>query len=165
MTSKSSNPNKTTALALDQKAIQGVQKYLTTVKSITVAGTTYTPATITSTLQAEIDADKAVDTDLAQYKQQVVAARLARSKGSAMRKVLKTYVLGAYGADAVQVLQDFGIPVPKTLGQRTAAVKAKAAASAKATRQAHEEAIASVDARASAPPAPAAAATPAAPTK
>ena len=92
---KTSNvPNKTTVLALNQKAIEGVDKYLATLKTLTVAGTSYTPSsTLTAVLQAEIDGDKAVDDARAQYRQQVVAATLARSNGRAIRKGLKTYVL------------------------------------------------------------------------
>jgi hypothetical protein len=154
----SKNPNKTTALALNQKAIEGVEKYFANVKNVTIAGTTYTPAALTATLQAEIDADKAADDGHAQYRQQVVAAQLARSKGRAMRKGLKAYVLSNFGADAVQTLQNFGFPVPKPLGRRSSASKAQAVDKGEATRKAHKEANASVDAPApSAPAAPAAA--------
>ena len=149
----SKNPNKTTALALNQKAIEGVDKYLATVKTLTVAGTSYTPATLTAVLQAEIDANKAVDEARAQYRQQVVAAQLARSKGQAMRKGLKAYILGTFGSDAVQVLESFGMTVPKTPGPRTAKSKAQSADKSVATRAAHKEAIASIDAPAPTAPA------------
>jgi hypothetical protein len=153
---KSSIPNKTTALALNQQAIEGIEKYLSHVKQLTIAGTTFAPADLTAALQAEIDAEKSVVEGRAQYKQQVVAAQLARSKGRATRKLLKTYVLSSYGATNVQTLENFGIPVPKPPGPKTAKSKAIAADRATATRKAHQEAIASVDAPApqapSAPP-------------
>ena len=44
--------------------------------------------------------------------EQVATTRLARAKAFAVRQDLKAYVLGAYGAKAVQVLGDFGISVP-----------------------------------------------------
>ncbi len=154
----SSIPNKTTVLALNQKAIQGVETYLAHVKQLTIAGATYAPADLKATLQAEIDANNTADEGRAQYRQQVVAARVARSKGSAIRKVLKTYVLSNYGADAVQMLENFGMPVPKPIGKRTAKATAQAVAEAQATRKAHEAARASVDAPATAAPAQAAAA-------
>ena len=149
------NPNKKTALALNQQAIQGIDKYFAHVKSLTIAGTAYTPANLKATLQAEIDAENSVTEGQAQYKQQVVAARVARSKGRATRKLIKAYVLTNFGAENVQTLGNFGIPVPKTPGKRTAMSKAQAADKAAATRKAHEEAIASVDAPASSAPAPA----------
>jgi hypothetical protein len=159
-------PNKTTALALNQKAIEGIGKYFAHVKTLTIAGASVTPKDLQATLQAEIDADKAVDESQAQVRQQVVAATLARSKGRAARKSLKAYVLATSGADAVQMLQDFGIPVPKAAGARTAQSKAQAADKATATRKAHKEAIASVDAPApSAPSATAPAAAPVTPPK
>jgi hypothetical protein len=139
-------PNKTTVLALNQKAIEGVDKYLATVKSVTIAGTSYTPAALKATLQAEIDANTAADEGHAQYRQQVVAAKLARSKGRALRKGLKAHVLSTFGADAVQTLQNFGFEVPKTPGRKTAKSKAQSALEAEATRTAHEEANASKDA-------------------
>jgi hypothetical protein len=143
--SAKSNPNQNTALVLDQKAIDGVTKYLAGVKSLTLASTSYTPATLKAQLQAEMDAVKALNQSRAQYKQQVVATRLARTKGSAVRKALKTYVLSTYGVDAVQVFEDFGMSVPKPTGQRTAKSKAQAADKATAKKQAKKVAVESID--------------------
>ncbi len=135
---RSSIPNKTTALAQNQKAIDGVEKYLAHTKTLVVAGTSYTPASLTAVLQAEIDGDKTADAGHAQYRQQVVAARLARSKGRALRKGLKTYILSTFGSDAVQALEDFGFSPPKT-PTRTAKSKAQAVDKAETTRAAHKE--------------------------
>jgi hypothetical protein len=156
-----SNPNKKTALALNQQAIQGIEKYFAHVKSLTIAGTVYTPANLKAMLQAEIDAENSVTEGQAQYRQQVVAAKVARSQGRATRKLIKAYVLTNFGADNVQTLGNFGIPVPKSTSNRTAKSKAQAADRAVATRKAHEEAIASVDAPVSAAPAPTTPVTPA----
>jgi hypothetical protein len=147
-------PNKKTALALNQQAIQGIDKYFAHVKSLTIAGTVYAPANLKATLQAEIDAENSVTEGRAQYKQQVVAANVARSQGRATRKLIKAYVLTNFGVDNVQTLENFGIPVPKSPGRKTAKSKAQAAEKATNTRKAHEEAIASVDAAAAAAPAP-----------
>jgi hypothetical protein len=117
-----SKPTKTTAQSLDQQATDDVTKYFAHVKPLTLAGTTYTPAV----LEAEIAANKAVDENEAQLRQQVVAAKLARAKALAARTGLKAYILGNSGADAVQMLTDFGIPVPKSRGPRTARSKALA---------------------------------------
>jgi hypothetical protein len=146
-------PNKQAAQALNQKAIAGIDTYFAHVKTLTLAGTNTPPAALKATLQAEIDADEAVDKAHAQYTQQVLAANLARSNGRAARKNLKAYVFGNYGSAAVQMLKDLGIPVPKT-ASRTVQSKAQAAEKAASTRKAKEEAIASIGAPA--PPAPAA---------
>jgi hypothetical protein len=155
--SGTTQPSKKTALALNQKAIEGIGTYFANVKTLTLAGTSTTPADLKATLQAEIDADNAVDKVEAQYTQQVVAAQLARSKGRAARKALKAYVLGNYGADAVQMLKDLGIPVPKPAGRKTVQSKAQGAEKATATRKARKEALASIDAPAPSAPSPVAA--------
>jgi hypothetical protein len=148
----SNNPNKVTSQVLNQMAIEGVDKYYAHVKSLAVAGTTYTPADLKAVLQAEIDASKALDQSRAQVKQQVVATRLARSKGRVTRAGLKAYILGTAGSDAVQMIEDFGMNVPKKPGVKTAKAKALAADAAEATRKAKKEALASIDAAAPTPP-------------
>jgi hypothetical protein len=134
--SPKTGPNKNTALALDQKAIQGVNKYFAKAKTLTVAGTSYTPAALKAVLQAEIDAIKALDAAMAQIKQLVAETRAARLEATATRKGLRAHVLGNYGASAVQMLGDFGMAAPKSTGKKTAQVKAEAVTKAKATREA-----------------------------
>jgi regulator of protease activity HflC (stomatin/prohibitin superfamily) len=153
------NLSKTTAQALDLKAIEGVDKYLGSVTQVSLSGTTYTPTALKAVLQGEIDADKAVDLARAQYKQQVVSAKGARAKARALRNALRSYVLSTFGADAVQTLEGFGFAVPKPRGPKTAKAKAEGTAAALATRHAKKEAIANV---AHAPSTPAPAAPPAA---
>jgi hypothetical protein len=157
-------PNKTAAQVLNLKAIEGVDKYLANVKTLTIAGTDYTPAALKAVLQAEIDGDNAADESRAQYRQQVVAAKLTRSKGRVLRKGLKAHVLSTFGADNVQTLEAFGISVPKPLGPQTSQAKAQASAAAAATRKARKEALASLDAPA-APSVPALAAAVVTPSK
>jgi hypothetical protein len=158
--STKNSPSKNTALALNEKAIEGISTYFAHVKTLTLAGTNYAPKDLQAVLQAEIDANKAVDTAQAQYTQQVVAAKLARSKGRAARKALKAYVLGTSGAASVQMLKDLGIPVPKPLGPKTAESKAQAAGKATATKKAKKAAIGAVASPAPTTPAPVVAAAP-----
>ena len=87
-------PNKKTALALNQKAIAGIDTYFAHVKVLTLAGTSTPPATLKATLQAEIDGEAAVAKAEAQYTQQVVAAKLARSNGRVARKESQGLRLG-----------------------------------------------------------------------
>ncbi len=94
------------------------------------------PAALKATFAAETDAQNALDQSRAQLKEQVATARAARAKASAARKGLKAYVLGNFGAQAVNVLADFGMSPPKSPGPKTAIAKAQAAARAKATREA-----------------------------
>jgi hypothetical protein len=146
-----SQPDKQTAQALNQKAIAGIDTYFAHVKTLTLAGTKTPPVDLKATFQAEIDADVAADKAHAEYTQQVVAAKLARSKGRAARKNLKAYVLANYGSEAVQMLKDLGISAPKP-ASRTAESKAQAAEKAVATRKAKKDAIASIAAARQASP-------------
>jgi hypothetical protein len=129
-------PNKTTALALNTKAIDGVDKHFSKVKKLTVGGVEYTPATLKAVLQAESDANKALDLGNSQLKKQQAVALAARAKAHATRKSLKTYILGNYGTDAVDMLADFGMNVPKAPGPLTAKARVLAQAKSKATRDA-----------------------------
>jgi hypothetical protein len=112
-----SNPNRNSARVLDQKAIQGVDKYFAN-ESLTFAGASYTPDELKAALEAEITAEEAVDAGRAQFRQQVVDARAARAKARALRKALRTHILSAFGADAVAMLEDFGFKAPKPRGSR-----------------------------------------------
>jgi hypothetical protein len=152
------SPDKNTAQALDQKAIQGVTKYFAKVKNMTIAGTVYTPVALKAVFQAEIDAITALDTSEAQFKQQAADTRTARAKAIVVRAGLRAYILATYGAAAVQVLGDFGMVVPKPLGKRSAQVKADAVTKAQATREARkarEEQPSTAGAPSPAAPAPA----------
>ena len=129
-------PNKTTALALNKKISEGVDKYFSKVKSLTVGGDTYTPKSLMAVLNAENDASSGVDSTRAQLVNQVATHRTARVQARALRSALKVYILGNYGKKAVQMLGDFGMSAPKAKGKRTVETKAQAIAQAKATREA-----------------------------
>ena len=133
------NPNKNTALAQHQKVIAGIDKYFGKVKTLTVLGTSYTPTALKAVFQADIDATNKVDASRAQWKQQVADSRGARAKARKTRRALRNMLLGNYGEAAVQMLEDFGIPVPKPTGRKTAKTKADAVVKAEATREARHE--------------------------
>jgi hypothetical protein len=135
MSSGITQPNKNAALVLDQKAMAGVDKYFTSVAKVTIAGNDYTPAQLKAVLQAEVDAVHALDAARGSVNQQVTDTRKASAQARTMRKELRDYILGTYGSSAVQMLEDFGMSVPKP-GKRTARAKADAADAAKATREA-----------------------------
>jgi hypothetical protein len=129
------NPNKPTALALAQKANQGVDKYFGNITSLLIAGANITPAALKAIFQDDIDQTNALDAIEAQVKQQRSKQKTARKKATGMRQNLRTYILGSYGTAALQMLQDFGFTAPKARGGRkTASTKAQAVVQAKATR-------------------------------
>jgi hypothetical protein len=128
--------NNTTAIALCQKNQAGVTKYLGSLKTIQFAGTPTTATKINAVFQADIDATNALDEAEADIKQQRTAQRAARAAANAERASLKAYILGNYGPQAVQMLEDCGLPVPQKKGPATVASKAAAVAKGKATRAA-----------------------------
>ena len=134
--SDSNIPNKTTALALNNKISEGVDKYFSKVKSLTVAGDEYTPKSLLAVLNAQNDASSAVDSTRAQLENEVATHRTAKVKAAALRSALKAYILGNYGKRAVQMLGDFGMSAPKATGKRTVETKVKAVAQNLATRAA-----------------------------
>jgi hypothetical protein len=108
---------------------------------VTVAGTDYTPTTLKAKLQSEIDAVNALDALKAQCKQSVATTKGVRMQMRSFRASLKKFILGTFGQNAVQVLEDFGMSVPKNLGPRTAEAKAESQKKAKATRAAKKKAL------------------------
>jgi hypothetical protein len=135
--------NKTTAKDLDRQAISGIQKYLASVVKITLAGVDYTPVTLTSALQKEIDAITAVDGVRSQLRQMVVESTKTRAQTRSLRAVLRKYILTTFGVEALQMLGDFGMKAPKNLGPQTVAAKAKAQATRKAKKEAAKKNAAS----------------------
>ena len=129
-------PNKNTALALNQSVIEGVDKHFAKVKTLTLAGASYTPTTLKALLQAEIDGIKSIDVGRAQVKEQVATHRETQAKAYEARAALRAYILGTAGAKAVGMLQDFGMSAPKPKGRKTVAVKAEAITKSLATREA-----------------------------
>jgi hypothetical protein len=122
-------------------AIAGVDQYFASVGKLTIAGTDYTPASLKAVLQAEIDAEKALDRSRAAVSQEVATIRPVRATARSMRSGLRKYILGTYGATAVQMLKDFGMKVPAVPGQTSAETKAEAVVKGRATRKAREEAL------------------------
>ena len=146
------NPNQTVSVVRDKQAILGVDKYLGSAASVQLQGKSVTPSAIKAALQAEIDANEALIAAKAAVRQQVADTKPVRASARSMRAALKKYILSTYGANAIQVFEDFGIPLPKPLGPKSAEAKAKSAEKGKATREAKKAALASV--KPSGPPVP-----------
>ena len=127
-------PNANTALALDKKAMAGVDKYFANSPTLAIAGTNLTPAAIKAVLQSEIDADSALEAARAEVSQLMLLAVASRAKAHDMRQSLRLYILATAGGDAVKMLQDFGMnPKPS---KATVETKAQAVVKSKATRAA-----------------------------
>jgi hypothetical protein len=94
-----------------------------------------TPAQIKAVYQADIDAQKALDLARAQIAELVAKKKQTRAAARANRKLLKAYVIGTMGVQAVVVLEDLGIEPPKAPGRKKVESKARAIAQAKATRE------------------------------
>lgn len=130
------NPNKATDMELDQKSIDGVERYFASSSAtLPLGGVPITPGALKAVFQADIDAQKALDAGRAQVKQLVVKKEQTRADARTKRKQLKAYIIGTQGAGAVQMLEDFAIPVPKTPGRKSVKAKAQAVAQAKVTRE------------------------------
>ena len=123
-------------ISLDQKSQAGVTKYFTALPTMMMGGVPTTAAKINGVFQADIDATNALTAAESDVKQKRVAQQAARAAANLQRKSLKAYILGEYGAQAVQMLEDCGFAAPKPPGTKTVASKAAAVASAKATRAA-----------------------------
>jgi hypothetical protein len=131
--SKITNSN---AVALDQKNQAGVTKYFTALPVIMLAGQQTTATKINSVFQADIDATVALEAAEADVKQKRALQRQARATANAQRRDLKSYIIGNYGPQAVQMLEDCGFAPPKPRGAKTVASKSAAVAKSKATRAA-----------------------------
>jgi hypothetical protein len=144
MNNDTNQPNKATATDLDVTIIAGIAKYFANVSKLTFLGTDYTPATLTSAVQAEIDALKALVEARSQLKQQVADTSVIRKNTRALRNAIRKYILSAYGQDSTKVLETFGFAAPKAPGPKGTEAKAKAVAKALATKNAKKEAIAKI---------------------
>jgi hypothetical protein len=132
-------------------AIAGIQKNLSTVVSIPLAGVATSPATLLSLLQAYAPLVAALAAAHTQLSAAVLAEHAQRTKVLSALSALFAYATSLYGSDP-EKLGDFGF-TPKKPRVESAATRAEAAAKAKATRAAKKAALAAVKApAASAPP-------------
>jgi hypothetical protein len=125
---------KTAVTALAQQLIAGTAKHLGNVTNVTLLGSSYTPAELTTKLQlvgslhAEVDAAKAATTA------KLEALKAAMTTIRPLMQALVAYAKVTYGTQH-DVLGDFGVH-PKERKTPTVEEKAAAAAKRKATREA-----------------------------
>jgi hypothetical protein len=118
----------------DAQVIAGIQKYLTSVTTLSLAGTSFTATTLVKLIQSQIDQINAVAAAKAKWNDAVETNRALAAQITPVLRGLRAYVLNTYGSGS-STLTDFGFSAPKT-ADKTPTVKVEAAAKAKATRTA-----------------------------
>jgi hypothetical protein len=126
--------NRAATQAADARAIAGIQKDLTNVSSLPLAGATYTMASLIQLVQSRIDAVNAVLAAKAKYAEAVGTMQALDTKVDPVMRGLRQYVVNAYGETAPQ-LADFGF-APTKRATQTPEQKATAVAKRAATRAA-----------------------------
>jgi hypothetical protein len=147
-------------LARVTSAIAGVQKDLSSVAQISLAGVVYSPTTLIALLQAYVNLVTALIAAHNQVHALVLSERTQRKQIIRVLQALAAFVTNSYGSDPNK-LGDFGFS-PKKVGVETAATKASSAAKGKATREAKKVALAAVTSPATPQPAVPAVTAPAA---
>src|ERR1700759_1455558 len=130
--SKSITKNKTQVVDAARKSIAATTKHLGGVAQVTLAGSSYTPAEITSTLQSLIDLHADVDAAKVTTSAKVAAENAQITTVVALISALRDYVRVNFGGTP-EVLADFGAP-RKTRAQVSPETQVVAAAKRKATR-------------------------------
>ena len=126
--------NRTITQGTDQQVIDGIKKDLQTMSSLSLGGTTYTPASLMAFIQSRIDAANGVITAKANWQNAGKTYDALSTQVDEVIRDLKALVIGAFGSESVK-LADFGFK-PRKVVARTPEQKAEAAAKAKATREA-----------------------------
>jgi hypothetical protein len=128
------NNSKARVVAAAKQFIAGTTKHFGSVPQITLSGSSYTPAEITSTLQSLVDLDAAVNAARAVTSAKVDAEAALLPSVAALMSALRTYVRATNGTSA-DVLADFGL-APKKQAVVSPETQVIAAAKRKATRAA-----------------------------
>jgi hypothetical protein len=120
-----------------RQLMAGIDKHLTNVTSVTLAGADVPLPQVKAQLQADVDASDASVQAKANLAAVVQRERNSHANLEPTLRLFKSYVVSHFGDtnDASDVLSDFGLkprPSPKT----TVATKAEAAEKSKATREA-----------------------------
>jgi hypothetical protein len=118
---------------LATQLVAGTSRHFATVGQLTFAGGTFTPAQVTSQLQAIVTLRSDVDTAKAQFEAKLAAYRSQTPAQRVFLDALVSYVKAVFG-NAPDVLADFGLKPKKVRTTPTVEAKAAAAAKRAATR-------------------------------
>ena len=125
---------KTAIQARDVQVIAGINKDLKTVKSLLLAGTSYTPVTLVTLIESRITAINEVAAARASWLAAVAAYDTLSTQVHAVEMGLKQYVFNAFGKTS-PLVADFGFAAPKVVTPTTETKQAAIQKSA-ATRKA-----------------------------
>ncbi len=114
----------------------GADKDLAKLSQIQLAGEQFTLSSLKAVFSDASTAMDDSDSAKAAAKQAVQTERTKRARAAQVLSALRSFLLGYFGAQAVNLLLDFGITPPKSKATKTVATKAVAVAKAKATRAA-----------------------------
>jgi hypothetical protein len=122
--------------AANTKVMQGVDKNLTNLGKVTLGGKDYTPAEIKAVFQGDTDAVNATDAAHKNREQAVSDERAAHARTRQFKRLLRSFLIGHFGLNAVAVLGQFGFDAPKVKPRVPVKVKAEAKVKSEATREA-----------------------------
>jgi hypothetical protein len=128
------NRNKGQVVVAARKFIAGTSKHLGSMTQVSLAGSSFTPGQITSTLQAVIDLHTEVEAAKATAAAKIANEDAHLTTARALMSALESFVRAIFGS-APDVLADFGL-APRANGQVTVEARAVAVAKGKATRSA-----------------------------
>ena len=130
----SSNPNRPTVQARDKQFVTGINKRLTNVQSLAIAGASYTPAQLITLFQSQIDNADAVALAKAKYQDALKAYRDQAKQLVGIVSGFRGQIRNIFG-DASEPLSDFGM-TPRKAKKPNLETKTAAVAKTKATRKA-----------------------------
>jgi len=127
--------NRPTIQARDAQVIAGINKHLHNMPSILLLGVSYTPASLVSFVQAQIDSANAATAAKVALQEAAKANQATNEKVNPVIRELRSFVINTLGPDG-NVLTDFGFTLPKPRKVPLTADQAAAAKKREATREA-----------------------------
>jgi hypothetical protein len=127
--------SKVTRQAQLNQIVAGVQKDFSTMPTLNLGGTSYTPAALVTTLQEALNAIKQTSNSKAAWMADVQTERNVLVKIGPVLRYIKAFVVTQFGdtQDSSQKLEDFGF-TPRKVPAKKVAVKSEAIAQGQATR-------------------------------
>jgi hypothetical protein len=124
------HPSRTTTAGQDQQVLEGIQKDLQAMSTLTLGATTFTPDSLATYIQRRIDLANAVVTAKASWLAAAKAYEAMNKEARVVVRDLRNMVIAAFGADSPK-LADFGFAPPRrptlTPEQHAAAARKRAA--------------------------------------
>ena len=128
------NMNRPSVQARDAKVISGIQKHLSNVSVIPLAGKQFSPGDLSKVFQGQIDSANAVVATRAAWKGAVQSDRATATVVTQLLQALRAYVVNQFGEDP-QILADFGF-TPRKKAKPSPETQVSAVAKRDATRKA-----------------------------